>query len=119
MIGINGLEALILGLLVVLILGPDKLPSYASNLATLVRNLRALATGAKNQLTEELGDEIADIDWRTLDPRRYDPRTIIKDALLEDLPGDISAAPVAASASPVPHQTPHTTLQHPTKGLPS
>ena len=43
-----------------------------------------MATGAKEQLREEVGDEIVDMDWRKLDPRQYDPRRIIKEALLDE-----------------------------------
>ncbi|GAA3671316.1 twin-arginine translocase TatA/TatE family subunit [Arthrobacter ginkgonis] len=104
MFGINGGEFLVLAVLAVLILGPDKLPAYAQQLARLVKEVRRMAAGAKEQLREEVGDEIADIDWRKLDPRQYDPRKIIKDALLEDFDDAISAAkespqPAAAQRS--------------------
>lgn len=92
MFGINGGEFLILAVLAVLVLGPDKLPEYAAQLARLVKEVRRMATGAKEQLREEVGDEIADIDWRKLDPRQYDPRKIIKDALLDDFDDAVSAA---------------------------
>ena len=49
-----------------------------------------MATGAKEQLREEVGDDIADMDWRKLDPRQYDPRRIIKEALLEDFEDAVS-----------------------------
>lgn len=88
MFGINGGEFLILAVLAVFVLGPDKLPVYAQQLARLVKEVRKMATGAKEQLREEVGDEIADMDWRKLDPRQYDPRKIIKDALLDD--GDVT-----------------------------
>jgi sec-independent protein translocase protein TatB len=90
--GINGGEFLVLAVLAVLILGPDKLPAYAQQLARLVKEVRRMAAGAKEQLREEVGDEIADIDWRKLDPRQYDPRKIIKDALLDDFEDAVSAA---------------------------
>jgi len=94
----------VLAVLAVLILGPDKLPAYAQQLARLVKEVRRMAAGAKEQLREEVGDEIADIDWRKLDPRQYDPRKIIKDALLEDFDDAITAAkesprPAAAQRS--------------------
>lgn len=92
MFGINGGEFLILAVLAVLVLGPDKLPEYAQQLARLVKEVRRMATGAKEQLREEVGDEIADIDWRKLDPRQYDPRKIIKDALLDDFDDAVAAA---------------------------
>ncbi|HEV7169154.1 MAG TPA: Sec-independent protein translocase TatB, partial [Micrococcaceae bacterium] len=33
---------------------------------------------------EGLGPEFEDVDWRKLDPRQYDPRRIIREALLAD-----------------------------------
>ena len=90
-LGINGSELLVLAVLAVVILGPEKLPEYAAQLARLVKELRRMATGAKEQLREEVGDDIADMDWRKLDPRQYDPRRIIKDALLEDFEDAVSA----------------------------
>ncbi|WP_149955314.1 sec-independent translocase [Zafaria cholistanensis] len=105
MFGINGGEFLVLAVLAVLILGPDKLPAYAQQLARLVKEVRRMAAGAKEQLREEVGDEIADIDWRKLDPRQYDPRKIIKEALLDDFDDAVSAAkesPQPAVAPRVP-----------------
>ncbi|MCV9995668.1 sec-independent translocase [Paeniglutamicibacter sp. ZC-3] len=101
-LGINGSELLVLAVLAVVILGPEKLPEYAAQLARLVKELRRMATGAKEQLREEVGDDIADMDWRKLDPRQYDPRRIIKDALLEDFEDAVSAVketPVARQRS--------------------
>jgi sec-independent protein translocase protein TatB len=105
--GINGSELLILGLVAVVVLGPEKLPEYAQKLAQLIKNLRGYAAGAKERLREEVGDEVADMDWRKLDPRQYDPRKIIRDALLDDESsapspaspsGSVGAAAVAAAA---------------------
>lgn len=90
-LGINGSELLVLAVLAVVILGPEKLPEYAAQLARLVKELRRMATGAKEQLREEVGDDIADMDWRKLDPRQYDPRRIIKEALLEDFEDAVAA----------------------------
>jgi len=94
--GINGSEFVILALVAVVVLGPEKLPEYAQKLAQLVRNVRGMADGARERLREEVGDEVADLDWRKLDPRQYDPRKIIRDALLDD--ADPVPAPLAAGA---------------------
>jgi len=96
-LGINGSELLVLAILAVVILGPEKLPEYAAQLARLVKELRRMATGAKEQLREEVGDDIVDMDWKKLDPRQYDPRRIIKEALLDDLDDVVNAVkePVA------------------------
>ncbi|NMR29834.1 twin-arginine translocase TatA/TatE family subunit [Crystallibacter degradans] len=84
MLGINGSELVILAVIAVMVLGPERLPEYAAQLGRLVKQLRRMAAGAKDQLREEVGDEIVDMDWRKLDPRQYDPRRIIKEALLDD-----------------------------------
>lgn len=83
MFGINGLEAIILIVVILLVVGPERLPEYAESLRDLVKKARRYAAGAKDDLRETLGPEIADVDWRRLDPRQYDPRTIVRDALLE------------------------------------
>lgn len=85
MIGINGWELLALMFLAVVILGPERLPEYAAKLAHAIRRLRVMAEGAKGQLKEQLGPEYSDIDWRQYDPRLYDPRRIVREALAEPL----------------------------------
>ena len=96
--GINGAELIILALLAVLILGPEKLPEYARKLTEWIRNLRRMAEGAKTQFREETGTDFDEIDWKKYDPRQYDPRRIIKDALADPVDGDASGSG-AASAS--------------------
>ncbi len=85
MVGINGFELVALAIIAVVVLGPERLPEYAAQLARLVRGLRRMATGAREQLREEVGPELDEVDWRKLDPRQYDPRRIIKEALLDDI----------------------------------
>lgn len=82
---LNGGEIIILLVLVAIIVGPQRLPQYAEQLARLVRTLRDMARGATQSIKEELGPEAADLDFTKLDPRQYDPRRIVRDALAEDL----------------------------------
>lgn len=87
MIGtLHGGEIIILILAALVILGPQRLPEYAAKLAHGVRYLRDLAEGAKGQIKEELGPGFEDVDWRQLDPRQYDPRRIVRDALSSPSP---------------------------------
>jgi sec-independent protein translocase protein TatB len=81
---INGGELLILLLVGVIVLGPERLPQYAAQLARFVRQARSFARTARAQMRDELGEDFDDIDWQQLDPRRYDPRRIVRDALLDD-----------------------------------
>ncbi len=81
MFGINGSEFIVLFVVAAIVLGPERLPTYAAQLGRLVRELRRMAQGASSQMRDELGPEFDDIDWRKLDPRQYDPRRIVRDAL--------------------------------------
>ena len=77
-------KLIIIAVIAVFLIGPDRLPGYAAQLARLVRSLRAMADGAKDRMREEMGPEFDEVDWKKLDPRQYDPRRIIREALLED-----------------------------------
>lgn len=84
MFGINGPEFLILAVLALLVIGPERLPKYAAQLGRVVREGRRMATGAREQVRTELGPEFDDVDWKKLDPRQYDPRRIVREALMDD-----------------------------------
>ena len=84
MFGINGGEFIILLVIAVLVIGPERLPGYAEQLAGIVRKAKVFMADTKVKVSEELGPEIGEVDWAQLDPRRYDPRRIVRDALLED-----------------------------------
>lgn len=109
---ISGNELLILLVLAAVVIGPQRLPRYAEQLASLVRNARRLLAGAKSQIQTELGPDFEDVDWRQYDPRRYDPRRIVREALLEDLP-PVARQPGGRDGSaqppePVAHDVPVT-----------
>jgi sec-independent protein translocase protein TatB len=78
----NGLgweEVLLLAIVGLIIFGPDRLPKAAQDLGRLLRQLRTMARGAASDLRAELGPEMADIDLRSLHPRRF-----VEDALFGD-----------------------------------
>ncbi|HAM27712.1 MAG TPA: Sec-independent protein translocase TatB [Microbacteriaceae bacterium] len=98
MFGLTFDKLLVIGVIAVFVLGPERLPHYAAQLARLVRNLRQMADGAKDRLRDEMGPEFDDVDWKKLDPRQYDPRRIIREALIDD-PKPVSVVrPVGESA---------------------
>ena len=92
MFGINGPEFLLLLIIGVLVIGPSRLPEYTQKLANLVKEVRRMASGAREQIKEEVGIDIDEVDWKKYDPRQYDPRRIIKEALLDDDTKPVSAA---------------------------
>lgn len=112
MFNIGPFELLVLAIVGLIILGPDRLPGLARDAARMLRTLRDMATGARQQLKDELGPEFADVDLRNLnprtavqravfgddvpdlkkyDPRRYNPGALVRDAILGD---DDEAPPV-------------------------
>jgi sec-independent protein translocase protein TatB len=91
--GLDFEKLLVIGFIAVIILGPQRLPKYAAQLGRLVRSLRSMANDARDRLRDEMGPEFDDVDWQKLDPRQYDPRRIIRDALVDDGSG-ASDAPV-------------------------
>lgn len=80
--GISGGEFIVLAVVAMIVLGPEKLPKYAAQLAKWIKAARRWMDQVKDQVGEELGPEAADVDWKSMDPRQYDPRRIVKDALV-------------------------------------
>src|SRR3954462_422864 len=97
MMGLTFEKLLLIAVLAVVLLGPDRLPKYAAQLGRLVKQFKAFTEGAEHRMREEMGPEFDEVDWKKLDPRQYDPRRIIREALIEDSP--VGTATVVA---PVP-----------------
>lgn len=114
MFNIGPLELMVLAVVGLIVLGPDRLPGLARDAARMIRTLRDLAQGARTQLRDELGPEFADVDLRNLNPRtalqravlgddvdlrKLSPRSYLQDALLgDDRPPDGSGADSAGDA---------------------
>lgn len=86
MFGLTFEKLLLIGVLAVILVGPERLPRYAADLARFVKWLRSFADGARSRMREEMGPEFDEVDWKKLDPRQYDPRRIIREALTDDEP---------------------------------
>jgi sec-independent protein translocase protein TatB len=102
MFNIGPVELLVLALVGLIVLGPERLPGLVRDATRVLRQLRDMATGARNQLKNELGPEFSDVDLQALrDLRALNPRTAIQRAILGD---DDDAAPPAAApaAQPLP-----------------
>lgn len=92
-------KLLIILVIALVVLGPERLPHYAQKLGELVKGLKRMADGAKDRVKEEMGDEFDEVDWTQLDPRQYDPRRIIRDALWEEQHSPEARRARAAAAS--------------------
>jgi sec-independent protein translocase protein TatB len=106
--GINGSEVIVLIIVAAVVLGPERLPDYAQQLARLIRQLRRMAQGAQEQIRTELGPEFDEVDWRRLDPRQYDPRRIVREALSDsvDLNDPLGLRDLEAMEKPVSNGAP-------------
>lgn len=102
MFDINGAEFIVLAVIILIVVGPERLPEYAAKLGQLVRDIRRFAMGAREQVRAELGPEFDDVDWSKLDPRQYDPRRIVRDALQEAWDEDPTPAKPSLSKSSKP-----------------
>ncbi|WP_159498281.1 Sec-independent protein translocase TatB [Microbacterium sp. 18062] len=94
-------KLLLIGVIAAFLIGPERLPRYAEALARFTSRARDFLKGAKTRVQDEMGSEFDEVDWRKLDPRQYDPRRIIREALLDDPPTTtVRAAGVAATVTP-------------------
>ncbi|WP_237189591.1 Sec-independent protein translocase TatB [Rothia nasimurium] len=105
MLGISGLEFIVLLILVFVVIGPERMPEYAQQLKDFIKMVRRMAFDARDDLKETLGPDLGDIDWKQYDPRQYDPRVIVREAFAEDDEERRAELEAKASATPAPSVT--------------
>ena len=81
-------EILVLIVAGLFILGPERLPAAAAWLGRSVRKVREYATGAREQLRSEMGDDFEELrkplqDLQQL--RNFDPRRAVTKHLFDDI----------------------------------
>ncbi|WP_010534099.1 translocase [Brachybacterium squillarum] len=76
--GLQGWEPVVLLIIFVIIIGPQRLPEYTRNVVRWVRSARQWVDESRASVEDEMG--IAIDDLRKYDPRQYDPRRIIREA---------------------------------------
>jgi sec-independent protein translocase protein TatB len=81
-------EILVLVVAGLFILGPERLPAAAAWLGRNVRKIREYATGARDQLRSEMGDDFDELrkplqDLQQL--RNFDPRRAVTKHLFDDI----------------------------------
>lgn len=101
-LGLTFEKLLLIGFIAAMIIGPERLPAYAAGLRRFVDGARQRARSAQGRVREELGPEFTDADWQQLDPRRFDPRRIVREALLAEPEAPVKprAAPAVAESPP-------------------
>jgi sec-independent protein translocase protein TatB len=111
-------KLLLLGVLALIIFGPDQLPRIASQAGKALRDLRRIADNAKTDLTDNLGPEFKDFDVRDLNPRHFvrkhlteefnnitngsDAQTVVTDPLANHPPGSYIVSDAAGDSAGVP-----------------
>lgn len=112
MFGLTFEKLLVLCVVAALILGPRRLPDYARSLARFTRSARERWENSRETIEQDLGVSLQSASWERLDPRRYDPRRIIRDALREPtlapdhttpVAAEIAASDTAVEAEPTPN----------------
>ena len=107
-------EILVIVVAGLFILGPERLPDAAAWLGRSVRKVRDYATGAREQLRSEMGDDFDDLrkpleDLQQL--RNFDPRRAVTKHLFDDVDtpnghtkanGHTPPAPAPAKTEPAP-----------------
>ena len=111
---VGWLEILVLLLAGLFILGPERLPSAAAWLGKSIRKVKDFATGARDQLRNEMGPEFDELrkpleNLREL--RSFDPKRMVSQHLFNDEPANGSkpngyTAPPPQASTPQPPSTP-------------
>ncbi len=91
MFDLSPFKLLVLAVLALIIFGPKELPKIASQAGRVLRDLRRVAEGAKNDLREGLGPEFGDFEIDDLNPKRF-----LQKHLFDDLNGDSARAAAQA-----------------------
>ena len=101
-------ELLVIGVVALVVIGPENLPKAAAQLGRFARQAKDLALGAKNRVQSELGPDLSEFDLKSLDPRQYDPRRIVRDAWRET-PGAVGSPLASPTVRERPGMPPPTT----------
>lgn len=99
--GLGGWEIVVVLIVFLVIVGPQRLPDVTRQLIRWVRQARRWVDDSRSTVEDEMGIAIEDL--KKYDPRQYDPRRIIReawgDADLEDLVPSKESLSIAAGGA--------------------
>lgn len=81
----NWTEILGLGILAVILFGPERLPEFARKAARVIAYLRVIGNDARGQLRKELGPEFDDLHLSDLNPKTFVSRHLLSPEDKDDL----------------------------------
>jgi sec-independent protein translocase protein TatB len=76
-------KLLFLGVVALIVFGPERLPGMAAQAGRALRDLRRMADGAKSELQENLGPEFSQFDLADINPKHF-----VRKHLLDEVTGD-------------------------------
>lgn len=72
-------EIIVILLVGLFVFGPERLPGVAKDAGKMLRQLRAMANGVRDDIRTELGPEVADLDLASLNPRTFVAKHLLGD----------------------------------------
>lgn len=72
-------EMLLLVVVGLFVFGPERLPGIARDAARMIRQFRDQARSMRDDLTAELGPELADLDLKSLHPKTFVEKHLLGD----------------------------------------
>ena len=83
-------KLLVLGVIALIVFGPERLPGLAAQAGRALRELRRMAEGAKSELQQNLGPEFSEFDINDINPRHF-----VRKHLLDDVADPIGLSSLA------------------------
>ncbi len=73
-------KLVVLGVLALIVFGPERLPDMAAQAGRALRELRRMADGARSELQQNLGPEFSEFDLKDINPKHF-----VRKHLLDDI----------------------------------
>lgn len=103
MLGLGWGEVVVVLLVALFVVGPERLPGLAADAGRTLRSLRQQVKGLTADLKTELGPEFADLDLASLHPRTFVQKHLLSDDPLDGEPStfDLMTPAPAAPGPPL------------------
>lgn len=99
MFGLSFEKLFLVAIVAAVVIGPSRLPAYTRQLTEWLRSLKQLVETTKSQAEREWGGQLTRAEWEALDPRQFDPRRIVKEAMKDPDAEQVSHADLLDEAA--------------------